>query len=265
MKISGFYKVAFITACIASVFILFYVFGTQCNGSYIFCGMALYYIPFVWGFFLIACVSYFIFSRKQSVEKAVNFAVVTTILAFVLLIAYFRVGEYYANKPYRDKMAAEKAKCNDQIKNYYNCYEISNFKDEPIRNDQGKIEKILVSFDLLSRDYTGLANVRADEAGLGSTGNGVRFNNINVRAGETSQVDFEYELNPIWRPGSKVTNGKFSINISDDQSTANDVNWWFSWWIGDEICLIHIGGPNTLAHLMPNLVTKNYLTADFAR
>lgn len=263
MKKSGFYKAAFITACVASAFILFYVFGTQCNGSYIFCGMALYYIPLVWVFFLIACVSYFISSKKQTAEKATGLAIVITILAFVLLIAYFRVGEYYANKPYRDEMAAEKAKCIDQIENYYDRYEIKNFEDEAVRNDQGKIEKVLISFDLSSRDYTGLVDVRADEVGLGSVGNGVRFDNVNMRAGETSRVDLEYKLNPTWRPTSKKTNGKFSIHISDSQSTLNDVDWWFSYWTGGDKCLPSIGGRNTLAHLMPELVTKNYFVIEF--
>ena len=252
-------------ACVASFFVLFYVFGTQCNGSYIFCGMALYYIPFVWAFFLIACGSYFAFSKKYPAEKAVNLAIAMTVLAFVLLIGYFRVGEYYANKPYRDEMAAEKTKCARQLAEFYDRYRINNFRDEPSKNEEGKIKSILINFDLFSKDYTGHVKIDARETGLGSTDNGVRFISVDVNAGESFPVEIKYELNPVWRPDSKTTRGRFSINISDDQSTTNDVDWWFSYWTGGDKCLPAIGGVNTLAHLMSNLATKNYLTADFAK
>ena len=79
IKIPGFCKAIFVLGIIASIWIA--IFVATCD--LVFCGFALLYIPVLWVFALFSCIVYLIVARIASQEKAVNIAIISTILAFL--------------------------------------------------------------------------------------------------------------------------------------------------------------------------------------
>lgn len=253
-----FYRVVLVTALLVTGYLAYYAY--TCNNM--FCSVVVIFIPPLWVIATVACVSYFISSKiGKSAEKATIIAIVITVIFCILAYSGLLIWDYFQNKPFRDEVAAEQLKCVDQMKEFYNRYKIENFSEDLHRDKLGKIDNLVLGFNITSQGYSGTVKVSAEALAMGLDTKGNGLESVEIKNGIKTPVRLEI---PIYTTMSqsdylKPDSDKFSIRLTDSDTQTKDVDWYFTWWwpVNGSVCAYTIGGPNTLAHVLPELVVQH--------